>query len=105
MLSEDFLKAARQRVAFVISQWTSLPVAVVTQSGSKNPSSVPLAEISAEFIEGGDKISARLEKYFCQKVQHKKIFSGEKEKPNRRSEFWNDFSHATDAKRKESLIG
>jgi len=78
MLSEDFLRAARQRVAFVISQWTSLPVAVVTQSGSKNPSSVPLAEISAEFIEGGDKISARLEKYFCQKIQHKKIFSGEK---------------------------
>lgn len=104
-LSAGLLRATRQRVAFVISHWISLPVAVWLSPVQKIQTESPSKNQCRNYWRGRQDLGAAWEIFFfTKKKKERNIKWGKKRNRTEGAIFWTDFSHATDAKRAESLI-
>lgn len=91
-LSAGLLRATRQRVAFVISHWISLPVAVWLSPVRKIQTESPSKNQCRNYWRGRQDLGAAWEIFFFTKKKKKEILNGGKKRNrNRRSDFLDRF--------------
>lgn len=87
-LSAGLLRATRQRVAFVISHWISLPVAVWLSPVRKIQTESPSKNQCRNYWRGRQDLGAAWEIFFLPKKKKRNIKWGKKEKPKQKERFF-----------------